>query len=89
MGKKAKEDGIVLVPSNPCVEGLLLEILGQNIPETSKACKRKMLTHFTGDTTIPDSYTQDFSIDVLESRRSLVPSLDVLLFLLSGKKPPV
>lgn len=37
--REAKDIGVILIGATPCIEGLLLNILGKRVPLTSKECK--------------------------------------------------
>jgi hypothetical protein len=85
--KRAKKNNITLIGSEPCIEGMLLGILEQAVPEgtSSKACKgiiQKKLPN--RDLTEKESYQPCFSRSTLESARSKIPALNRLLECLEG-----
>lgn len=48
--KKSLAAGHYLIISEPCIEGLLLAILGQPVPDTTEACKRTFESVLSGNT---------------------------------------
>lgn len=70
---------ITLVGSSPCLEGLLLDVLGQPVPRVSDDCKRALGRVFAGDPLRAESYAGPFSRDVLEAARARVAALRQLL----------
>jgi len=87
LAKRARAHRIVLIRSEPCLEGLLLRILNLPVPEDSDDCKRALQGRLPGKPTEPSSYAQLFDRGLLEDRRNSVKSLTWLLDLLSGKVP--
>jgi hypothetical protein len=84
--KQAESNDIVLVGSQPCVEGLLLDILEQPIPEASRACKDAIQKKIPGvDLTEAKNYQTHFSYQVLESARRKIAELDNLLKYIEGR----
>jgi len=81
----ARRAKTVLIGSTPCLEGLLLKILGQAIPELSAQCKKRIATLVEGELTETDSYTAVFPKHVLDAAREKITELDVLLTLYEGK----
>jgi hypothetical protein len=80
----AKKGKIHLIGSNPCLEGLLLNILGEEIGVNSTMCK-KTLQNITGaKMTSKENYETIFSKAVLKHARLNVKELDVLLCLFEG-----
>jgi hypothetical protein len=83
--KKARENGVTLIGSRPCVEGMLLGILGQPVPNTSDACKLAITKKLPGVAlTKAESYRECFARPVLDAARSKIPELDSLLKCLEG-----
>ena len=65
--KKAKENKIELVKSTPyCLEGMLLEVLGQPIPADSDACKKALHSQLDGKPTKRKSYAALFTREALD-----------------------
>lgn len=77
--QKAKRLGIIEVQSVPCIEALLLKILGEHVPTETAQCKRAM-QYIAGQDKLTDSSTleQYFPLDLLEQRRCNIQSLDQL-----------
>jgi len=66
--KYAKKNKIIIIQSSPtCLEGMLLEILGQNPPITNLKCKSKLHPQLSGEPTEKSSYSQKFTKTVLDS----------------------
>ncbi|MFY0700384.1 MAG: hypothetical protein JXR04_06150 [Bermanella sp.] len=66
--KKAKKKNIEIILSEPvCLEGMLLEILGERPLETSVQCKRVLHPMLSGPATIASSYLPLFSKTVLDA----------------------
>jgi hypothetical protein len=77
---------IHLVESEPCLEGLLLAILGRHVPHASGECKKAVEALLEGsDPTDKDSYAELFSREVLEERRGEIAALDLLLRVIEGR----
>ena len=66
--KKAGKNKIELVESAPhCLEGMLLDVLGQPIPANSKACKKVLCPKLDGKPTERKAYSALFSRQVLDN----------------------
>jgi len=64
----AKKKKIVLLFSEPiCLEGMLLEVLGEKAPATNKACKDKLHPQLAGKPTEKQSYRVKFPKPVLDT----------------------
>jgi hypothetical protein len=84
--RKALAKKFVLIGADPCIEGFMLEILKQGVPERSHACKKHMHPQLTGKETDSRSYPM-FTKEILEQRRDTLINLDVILNLIEfGKK---
>lgn len=83
--KDARKSRIEMVGSSPCLEGLLLSILGMNPPELSLECKRSIKQAIGVDLTDRLSYTEHFSKTVLEAARQRIAELDRLLQFFEGR----
>lgn len=77
--KIAKQKRISMLGSNPCLEGLLLDVLGKPVPDHSSKCKRTLRRIFHDDPLQPGSYAGRFPKDVLEAARGRVATLHELL----------
>jgi len=82
--KAAEKSRIALVGSTPCLEGLLLAVLGVQVPERSDQCKDELHLRVGSRMLDADDYQAPFSRVVLQGARSRVPSLDLLLKLIEG-----
>ncbi len=66
--KTAQKNGIIIVQSTPlCLEGMLLDVLGQKIPDSSQACKNKLHPKLSGPPTAKSSYGILFPKAVLDA----------------------
>jgi len=84
--RKALAKKFVLIGADPCIEGFMLEILGQPKPHHSSDCKHAMHPKLAGKETDPGSYPM-FSKEILEQRRDTLVNLDEILVLIeTGKK---
>ena len=81
--RKAKQLGIIEIQSTPCIEALLLEILGERIPATTDECKRTMQRILGNDSlTEVSTFEKHFPQDLIERQRTSVSQLDSLLNLI-------
>lgn len=83
--KTARKAAIEMVGSSPCLEGLLLSILGERPPEKSDACKKRIKQLHGLDLTERANYGALFSREVIESARPRLPDLDRLLRFYEGR----
>lgn len=67
--QKALNAGINLLGSNPCLEGLLLDILGRAKSNSNKVCKELLHPLLSGPCTERDSYAELFTFDVLNTSK--------------------
>lgn len=81
----AKRKKIELVGSVPCLEGLLLQILGRAVPASSVDCKRQLKIITGKDMFDADDYAENFPYAELQNRRADIDELDKLLLLFEGK----
>ena len=81
----AKRKKIELVGSTPCLEGLLLQILGRAVPASSPDCKQQLKIITGKDMFEPDDYSANFGYAVLQNQRAQIPELDKLLRLFEGR----
>lgn len=66
--KLAKDNNIHIIESIPlCLEGMLLDVLGQRIPSTPIQCKNILHPQLSGSPTDKDSYGALFTMNVLEN----------------------
>lgn len=65
---RAKKKKIIILFSEPiCLEGMLLDVLGQKTPSTNQACKDKLHPLLTGKPTEKQSYRVKFPKPVLDT----------------------
>ncbi|PCI14552.1 MAG: hypothetical protein COB71_02360 [Thiotrichales bacterium] len=65
--KRAKSAGIELIISTPvCLEGMLLEIIGEAAFGTNQACKDALHPLLSGRPTMAKSYTEKFTKPILD-----------------------
>ena len=80
----AKSKKIKIIKAEPCLEGLLLKILGEHVPNTSADCKAQMGKTLPARLTSPKDYKANFPKDLLDERcgdvLELGKLLDYLLF---------
>lgn len=82
--KSAQRKNIELIESSPCLEGLLLDILGQHVPHDSSACKAALRPQLAGqDATNPNSYSI-FTKNLLDTERVRVLAIDQILTLMNS-----
>lgn len=83
--KKAQGKKIQLIGSSPCLEGLLLDVLGikRPTPNTSVECKKKFHQILKGKETEKDSYVELFPKEVLNSCK--INQIETLIKLIEGK----
>ena len=86
--KHAENNKIKLVPSSPCLEGLLLEILDEFKMDSSQHLKEKMHPKLSGKKTEATSYATLFTVELLEERKTKVASLNTLIQLMQGTNNP-
>jgi uncharacterized protein with HEPN domain len=84
--KKASSKKIYLVGASPCVEGLMLKIVGRQVLQTSNECKTEFQNFIGKSTTQVESYAGVMPKNVLEQMRKTIPELDALLNLMCGIK---
>lgn len=83
--KQADAKKIPLIGSEPCLEGLLLDILRIKKSSDSASCKKQLHHMLNGRETCKESYSILFTKDVLDNARSIVPALDQIINILQGR----
>ena len=81
--RRAMSKKIQIIGATPCIEGLLLKILGEHVPITSAQCKARLGDTLSARLTRPVDYQAYFPKDYLDERRDDVPELGRLLDYLS------
>lgn len=81
---QANQKGIILIDSVPCLEGLLLTILGQRHPHPATNANLKNVVHpmLNNAPTDKASYQASFDKGTLDNARTTVPQLDSLIRLM-------
>lgn len=82
--KRAKQHKLEMIGSQPCLEGLLLTILGETVPTYSSDCKKFVEKLLRMDLTESKNYSKHFPKNVVESARLQLPTLNSLLNLFEG-----
>lgn len=77
--KEAERRGVILIGSEPCLEGFLLDILELVKANNNAGCKGKLHPLLSGTPTDRDSYTERFTKDVLDSAANRLTNLRSLL----------
>lgn len=83
--KDARSAKIEMLGSKPCLEGLLLSILGKRPPAQSADCKKALEQLLGINLTERQSYASHFSKAVLDSARQTITELDQLLKFFEGR----
>jgi hypothetical protein len=81
---KARKSAIQLLPSTPCLEGLLLQILDKSAAGASEALKRRLHPLLSGSPTDKTSYQQRYPKALLDERRANIETLDALIGLMQN-----
>ena len=77
--RQARSKKIQIIGTTPCLEGLLLKILGEHVPVTSAECKAQVGDKLPARLTAPGDYKEKFPKHFLDERRDDVPELGRLL----------
>lgn len=85
--KAARKLDIELIGSTPCLEGLLLTILGQPhpVPANNRTCKKSLHPQLAGKETLRESYQDLFSKSVLDDASDRITELRRIINLISDK----
>lgn len=79
--KLAKQKKIQVLPSEPCLEAMLLRVIGKS-PAAAKDLKKQFDPYVQNDGTRREDYQQHFGLAVLQGARHREPTIDGLLALL-------
>lgn len=79
--ERAKKWNITLIGATPCIEGLLLRILGHTPPHRSEECKQACARIFGGDLMDEMTYGVLITTPILEKQRQHIAELESLLAL--------
>jgi len=77
--RRARTKKVKIIGSTPCIEGLLLKILGEHVPATSAECKERCGGALPARLMLPEGYLKCFPKRLLEGRRAEVAELAELL----------
>ena len=77
--REAKKNNVQRVELYPCLEGFLLDILGIRVPESSGACKQRLMQVDKRAPYDAGFFTDIFPRNLLDSQRARLPVLDALL----------
>lgn len=80
--KQAKAKKIHVLPSEPCLEAVLLRLVGKNPVGDSKAMKKQLAPFVNNDAALTQNYAEHFGPQCLNSGRSRESTIDALLKLL-------
>lgn len=83
--RDAEKNRIHLLMSVPCLEGMLLRVLGKSDQGDSKELKKRFSAFVKNDSTTPENYEEHFTREKLI--RSKEPTIQQLLKLICEKKP--
>jgi len=83
VSKRARSQKVRVIGSTPCIEGLLLKIMGEHVPATSAECKKRCGGVLPVRLMAPEDYTAHFPRELLDSRLDAVAELSQLLDCLS------
>lgn len=83
----ARKHRLCLIGATPCTDGLLLQILGEQVPEQSPKCKVMLHARMNRKPFVKEAYTQDFPRQLLDEKSAVIPALKKLLELMTGLLP--
>ena len=81
--RRARTRKVKVIGSTPCIEGLLLAILGEHVPATSVECRQRYGGVLPARLMLLEDYSEHFPKNFLDGRRAEVHELDELLDCLS------
>lgn len=81
VARNAKRHGIQVFTSEPCLEAMLLRVLGKT-PGAAKDLKKQFDPYVKNDGTRREDYTEFFGLPVLQVARQVEPTINELLILL-------
>lgn len=85
--KLAGKHRMCLVGANPCIDGMLLQVLGKRVPERSSLCKTAFHEYLGRKPFERTAYERDFPKLMLDEQRNQIPALGKLLELMVGHLP--
>jgi len=84
--KRARRHKIIVLASEPCLEAMLLRVLGKHPIGDSKALKKKIAPYLNHDATQCENYRDSFGNERLQLARVSERAIDKLLKLLRSEK---
>ena len=83
----ARKKNITLCGASPCMDGLLLRILGQKVPTNSPECKRLFESSYLDSSKKLDkrNYAGLITKDLVDKVRSSIPELDAIITILERR----
>ena len=85
--KLARKHRLCLIGTTPCIDGLLLQILGEQAPEQSLQCKKVLHAKMSRKPFVKEAFAQDFPKKLLDEKNFSIPALKKLLQLMTGVSP--
>lgn len=85
--KLARKHRLCLIGATPCSDGLLLQILGEQVPEQSLRCKEALHARMKRRPFVKEAYAQDFPKQLLDEKSVAILALKKLLDLMAGLSP--
>ena len=83
--KLARKHKVYLVGATPCIDGLLLQILDEQVLESSARCKEALHARLNRKPFMKEAYMQDFPKQLLDEKSAGIPVLKKLLELMAGR----
>lgn len=77
--ERARKRKIALIGATPCIEGLLLNILGHTVPLRSEECKQSCAKFFGGGLMDEAIYQNIIGKHIFEKKRQKIQELEMLL----------
>lgn len=77
--RRAREAKIIVIECTPCLEALLLQLLGYEAPPETAPCKQRFLRLLGEEAHSADLYPQHFTRQILDLARSRVSELEQLM----------
>ncbi|EKE69145.1 hypothetical protein B3C1_15889 [Gallaecimonas xiamenensis 3-C-1] len=82
--QNAEKEGVTLVPSTPCLEGLILKIMNRRVPTTNNECKDVVHPLLKGAPCDRESYERLLSKEIIEDRMIDIPELKSIVDKIRG-----
>jgi len=85
--KTARDNNVHLIGSDPCIDCMLLKILGRRPPHCCKDCKKVLLPLLRNKPCDKRSHAAVFTKEMIEETKDEIPELKQLLDVFNGSKP--